>query len=84
MRLLWPPYLVTTTWGSGQKLTVSSPGSGGQKFQNQGVGGGGWGVVGLPVKSLGEGPFLISGGGCSFQCWRAGGPVLLTSTSIFS
>ena len=59
MRLLWAPYLITTTWGSGEKPTVSPPGSGGQKFQNQGVGGGGWGAVGLPVKSLGEGPFLI-------------------------
>ena len=60
MRLLWAAYLITTTWGSGQKPTVSSPGSGGQKFQNQGVGGGGWGGVSLPVKSLGEGPFLFS------------------------
>ena len=36
------------------------------------------------MKSLGEGPFLISGGGCSSQGWRAGGQVPLTSTSIFS
>ena len=41
MRFLWAPYLITTTWGSGEKPTVSPPGSGGQKFQNPGVGGGG-------------------------------------------
>ena len=70
------PYLITTTWGSGHKMAVSSPGSGGQKFQNQCVGGGGGGV-GLPVKYQWEGPFLISGGGCTFQGWRAGGQVPL-------